>query len=205
MNRQDELRQVGRTGEAGTTRQAAIGALWILLGLLLLSAVLTYLLAPPPRPTGATGSSSAPFPRARVVTEKGDIVIELRPDAAPRHVENFIQLVRSGFYDGLIFHRVVPGFVIQTGDPTATGSGGPGYTIPAEIGLPHTKGAVGAARRPDDVNPERASSGSQFYITLDAQPHLDGGYTVFGYVVEGMDVAERIEVGDKILQIVIEE
>ncbi len=200
-----ETRQVGRTGTAGVTRQAAIGALWILVGLLVFSAIMTYLLVPPPSAASGAGGKSGAFPRARIVTEKGEIVVELRPDAAPRHVENFVELARSGFYDGLTFHRVVPGFVIQSGDPTGTGSGGPGYTIPAEIRLPHKKGALAAARLPDNVNPDRASSGSQFYITLDAQPHLDGGYTVFGYVVSGMDVAERVEVGDKILRVVVEE
>ncbi len=177
--------------------------MWIVIVLLLVSAVLTYALVPPPRPAGSSGASGE-FPRARIITEKGEIVVELRPDAAPRHVENFIRLAQSGFYNGLRFHRVVPGFVIQGGDPTGTGTGGPGYTLPAEIGLPHTKGALAAARLPDEVNPERASSGSQFYITLEAQPHLDGGYTVFGYVIEGMDVAERIEQGDLIVQVVVE-
>ena len=112
-------------------------------------------------------------------------------------------LAQNGFYDGLTFHRVEPGFVIQGGDPAGNGSGGPGYTIPAEINHLHTKGALAWARTGDEVNPERNSSGSQFYVTLDATPFLDGGYSVFGQVIEGMDVAEKIAVGDKIQKIEI--
>ncbi|MCD6124943.1 peptidylprolyl isomerase [bacterium] len=125
-------------------------------------------------------------------TDFGNIEIELRPDAAPKTVENFIKLVKQGFYNGLTFHRVIPGFVIQGGDPKGDGTGGPGYTIPAEINLKHTKGAVAMARLPDQVNPRRESSGSQFYIALDDLPQLDGAYTVFGYVIKGMDVAQKI-------------
>lgn len=126
-------------------------------------------------------------------TDFGNIEIELRPDKAPQTVANFLKLVDSGFYNNLTFHRIIPGFVIQGGDPEGTGRGGPGYTIPAEItDLKHTKGAVAMARLPDQVNPEKRSSGSQFYICLDKQPHLDNAYTVFGYVVNGMDVVEKI-------------
>lgn len=143
--------------------------------------------------------------RATIYTAKGEIVVELDPAAAPQTVNNFVFLARKGFYDGLTFHRVEPGFVIQGGDPLGTGSGGPGYTIPAEIGLPHVEGAIAMARLPDDVNPERASSGSQFYITLAPTPFLDNAYTVFGHVVEGMDVVKAIQVGDVIERISIEE
>jgi len=146
--------------------------------------------------------------RATIVTEKGNIVVELDAADAPQTVNNFVYLARQGFYDGLTFHRVEnqPGFaLIQGGDPTGTGRGGPGYTIPAEIGLPHNEGAIAMARLGDQVNPERASSGSQFYICLVPIHQLDGAYTVFGYVVEGLDVAKRIAVGDKILTIVIQE
>ena len=93
--------------------------------------------------------------------------------------------------------------MIQGGDPAGDGSGGPGYTIPAEINHLHTKGALAWARTGDEVNPERNSSGSQFYVTLDETPFLDGGYSVFGQVIEGMDVAEKIAVGDKIQKIEI--
>lgn len=142
---------------------------------------------------------------AKISTEKGEIVAELDASAAPRTVNNFVFLARQGFYDGLTFHRVEPGFVIQGGDPLGTGGGGPGYTVPAEIELEHVEGAIAMARMGDQVNPERASSGSQFYITLDETPHLDGAYTVFGEVVEGMDVVEQIAVGDEIESITIEE
>ncbi|MBN1642704.1 MAG: peptidylprolyl isomerase [Anaerolineae bacterium] len=141
--------------------------------------------------------------RATIVTPKGDIVCELYAASAPQTVNNFVYLSRSGFYSGLTFHRVEARFVIQGGDPLGRGNGGPGYTIPAEIGLAHNKGALAMARLGDQVNPDRASSGSQFYITLAETPHLDGAYTVFGQVVSGMDVVESIAVGDLIQEIVI--
>jgi len=143
--------------------------------------------------------------QATIATEKGDIVVDLDAGEAPRTVNNFVFLVREGFYDGLTFHRVEPNFVIQGGDPLGTGTGGPGYTVPAEIGLEHVEGALAMARQGDQVNPERASSGSQFYITLAPTPHLDGAYTVFGEVVEGMDVVQSIEIGDLIESVIIEE
>jgi cyclophilin family peptidyl-prolyl cis-trans isomerase len=142
---------------------------------------------------------------ATIVTGKGDIVVEMDAGEAPRTVNNFVFLAREGFYDGLTFHRVEPGFVIQGGDPLGTGTGGPGYTVPAEIGMEHVEGAIAMARRGDQVNPERASSGSQFYITLAPTPNLDGAYTVFGEVVEGMDVVQSIEIGDVIESVNIEE
>jgi cyclophilin family peptidyl-prolyl cis-trans isomerase len=142
--------------------------------------------------------------RAIVRTARGDIVCSLFADKAPQTVNNFVYLAQAGFYDGLTFHRVEPGFVIQGGDPLGTGTGGPGYTVPAELGEPHPKGALAMARLPDQVNPERASSGSQFYITLNATPHLDGSYTVFGQVVEGMSVVESTQVGDIIQSVNID-
>jgi peptidyl-prolyl cis-trans isomerase B (cyclophilin B) len=135
----------------------------------------------------------------------GDIVVELDAGAAPQTVNNFVFLARQGFYDGLTFHRVEPGFVIQGGDPTGTGAGGPGYNVPAEIQLPHVEGAIAMARRADEVNPTRASSGSQFYIALAPTPFLDGAYTVFGQVSEGMDVVQSIAVGDVIEKIIVVE
>jgi len=142
---------------------------------------------------------------AVIKTEKGDIVIKFLEQDAPKHVANFIKLAREGFYDGLTFHRVEPNFVIQGGDPKGNGTGGPGYTIPAEIKAPHVDGAVAAARLGDAVNPTKASSGSQFYICLGPQHFLDGNYTVFGQVIEGMDVARKIQKGDKMLKVTIEE
>jgi cyclophilin family peptidyl-prolyl cis-trans isomerase len=142
---------------------------------------------------------------ATISTGKGDIVVRLDAGAAPQTVNNFVFLSREGFYDGLMFHRVEPGFVIQGGDPLGNGTGGPGYTVPAEIQLPHVEGAIAMARRGDQVNPSRASSGSQFYITLAPTPFLDGGYTAFGRVVEGIDVVKSIAVGDFIEAISIAE
>lgn len=142
---------------------------------------------------------------ATISTAKGDIVVQLDAKAAPLTVNNLVFLAKQGFYDKLTFHRVEPGFVIQGGDPTGTGGGGPGYTVPAEIGLPHVEGAIAMARRADEVNPTRASSGSQFYITLAPTPFLDGAYTVFGQVIEGMDVVLSIAIGDVIEKITITE
>lgn len=141
--------------------------------------------------TGTASKSKNPI--VVLETEFGNIEIELRPDKAPQTVANFLKLVDSGFYNNLTFHRIIPGFVIQGGDPEGTGRGGPGYTIPAEItDLKHTKGAVAMARQPNQVNPEKRSSGSQFYICLGNQPHLDNEYTVFGYVINGIDVVDKI-------------
>jgi peptidyl-prolyl cis-trans isomerase B (cyclophilin B) len=142
---------------------------------------------------------------ATISTAKGDIVVQLDASAAPLTVNNFVFLANQGFYDDLTFHRVEPGFVIQGGDPAGTGGGGPGYTVPAEIGLKHVEGAIAMARQGDQVNPERASSGSQFYITLAPTDFLDGAYTVFGQVAEGMDVVQSIAVGDVIEAITIAE
>ena len=144
--------------------------------------------------------------KAILHTSKGDITVELYPKEAPLSVTNLAQLAKGGFYNNLTFHRVVPNFVVQGGDPLGTGSGGPGYTIPAEIkGNPHKhiEGALAWARTGDEVNPQRRSSGSQFYITLAPTPFLDGAYTVFGKTIAGMDVVKKISQGDKILSIEI--
>lgn len=141
---------------------------------------------------------------ATIKTAKGNIVVELYPKDAPQHVNNLVFLAREGFYNNLTFHRVEPGFVIQGGDPLGNGSGGPGYNIPPEIKAKHTKGAIAMARRggPAQTTP---SSGSQFYITLAATPFLDGQYTAFGQTIAGMDVVEKIAIGDVIQTITIEE
>jgi cyclophilin family peptidyl-prolyl cis-trans isomerase len=140
---------------------------------------------------------------AIIHTTKGDIVCQLNTQKAPLSATNFVQLAKGGFYNGLKFHRVVPNFVIQGGDPDGTGSGGPGYTLPAEIGLPHEKGALAWARLPDQVNPKKRSSGSQFYITLEKVPFLDGEYSVFGKTISGADIVHKIQQGDKINSIEI--
>jgi cyclophilin family peptidyl-prolyl cis-trans isomerase len=106
---------------------------------------------------------------------------------------NIANLGIKGFYDGLTFHRLIPGFMIQGGDPAGNGAGGPGYTVPAEIKRRHEKGSMAMARTGDNVNPERRSSGSQFYICFKPTPQLDGQYTVIGQLVEGMSVLEKLE------------
>ena len=140
---------------------------------------------------------------ATIKTEKGEIVCELFAKEAPLSVTNFKYLAENDFYKDLTFHRVVEDFVIQGGDPDGTGSGGPGYTIPAEIGNPHIEGALAWARTGDEVNPERRSSGSQFYITLKPTHFLDGAYTVFGQTVSGQDIVQKICEGDKILSVAV--
>jgi cyclophilin family peptidyl-prolyl cis-trans isomerase/predicted DsbA family dithiol-disulfide isomerase len=137
---------------------------------------------------------------ATIKTRKGDIVVELDPSAAPQTVNNFVYLSQNGFYDGLTFHRVEPGFVIQGGDPLGNGTGGPGYDLPPEIKLTHVDGAIAMARRggPPETTP---SSGSQFYITIGPQPNLDNNYTVFGVTIRGKEVVRAIQVGDVIERI----
>ncbi len=178
--------------------------------------------------------------KVRLSTNMGDMVVELYNET-PKHRDNFVKLVKEGFYNGLLFHRVIENFMIQGGDPDSRdaapkkrlGEGGPGYSIPAEIDYPqhwHKRGALAAAREGDDVNPERSSSGSQFYIvwgkiqsegemaamrqrmyeitdgefelpdeimesyeTNGGTPHLDGEYTVFGEVVEGLKIVKAIQ------------
>lgn len=141
---------------------------------------------------------------AVIETAKGTIVFKFFPADAPKTVENFKKLAGEKFYDGLTFHRVVKEprpFVIQGGDPRGDGTGGPGYTIRAEFnGRPHLEGTVAMARAAD---PD--SAGSQFYICLAPQPFLDGQYTVFGQVVEGMDVVHAIERGDGMKRVYIEQ
>lgn len=138
---------------------------------------------------------------ATMVTSKGTIALSLDAAAAPITVNNFVFLARNGFYDGLKFHRVVPGFVIQGGDPEGTGEGGPGYTIPDEkSNLPHIDGALAMAK-----TSAPNSAGSQFYITLGEQHSLDAGYTVFGQVTAGKDVPAKIALGDTITKVTIEE
>lgn len=128
------------------------------------------------------------------MTSGGKMVAELYPEVAPNTVNNFISLIQKGFYDGLIFHRVIPGFMIQGGDPDGVGMGGPGYTIPGEFSsngfandLRHSRGVLSMARTMD---PD--SAGSQFFVMVDDAPHLDGEYAAFGKVIEGMETADAI-------------
>ncbi len=128
-------------------------------------------------------------PKIVMETTMGKIVLELWPDVAPKHCQSFVYLINKGFYDSLLFHRIVPGFVIQGGDPLGNGTGGPGYNVPAEFSnKPHEDGVLSMARA-QDVN----SAGSQFFICLGRLTSLDNKYTVFGKVTEGLDVAHKIE------------
>ncbi len=137
---------------------------------------------------------------AVVTTSKGSFTIELLPDDAPLNVDNFIQLAKRGYFGGINIHRVVPNFVIQDGDPRGDGNGGPGYQIRCEINqVPYKRGAVGMALSGKDTG------GSQWFVTHSPQPHLDGGYTVFGNVVAGMDVVDNIARGDVIRSVSIME
>ena len=128
------------------------------------------------------------------MADGGVMKLELYPDIAPKTVENFVSLVQKNFYDGLIFHRVIKGFMIQGGDPEGTGMGGPGYSIPGEFSsngfennLKHTEGVISMAR---SMDPD--SAGSQFFIMHKNSPHLDGSYAAFGKIIEGMDVVNKI-------------
>jgi len=151
--------------------------------------------APPPMSIDTAKSYTA-----TIVTAKGTMVIALDAKAAPATVNNFVFLARERFYDGLGFHRVEPGFVIQGGDPKGDGTGGPGYAIADEASpLLHDDGAIGMAKSGPN------SAGSQFYITLGPQHGLDGGYTVFGKLTAGAEIARAIARGDEITSVTITE
>lgn len=144
-----------------------------------------------------------PVPKEKIImikTEFGNMYMWLYKET-PVHRENFLKLAEEGFYNGTTFHRIIEDFMIQGGDPNSKddnpnndGSGGPGYTIPAEFvdSLKNVRGAVATARTGDNVNPQKESSGSQFYINLVHNRGLDGNYTVFGFIMNGMEVADRI-------------
>jgi peptidyl-prolyl cis-trans isomerase B (cyclophilin B) len=135
-----------------------------------------------------------------IATERGDIELELYPQHAPKTVNNFVFLAREGFYDGVRFHRVIANFVIQGGDPTGTGTGGPGYKFEDEVKgnpLKHETGAISMANAGPNTN------GSQFFITHSPQPHLNSRHTVFGKVVKGQDVVNAIRQGDVMTKVTI--
>lgn len=139
---------------------------------------------------------------ASMETNRGTIELELYPEHAPVTVNNFVFLAQEGFYDGVVFHRVIPDFVIQGGDPTGTGAGGPGYQFKDETRgnpLKHETGIISMANAGPDTN------GSQFFITHSPQPHLDGRHTVFGKVVAGQDVVDAIREGDRMDKVTIRE
>lgn len=140
--------------------------------------------------------------RAVIETSRGGIELELYPQHAPKTVNNFVFLAREGFYNDVSFHRVISDFVIQGGDPTGTGRGGPGYTFPDEVKgnpLKHETGMISMA------NAGPNSNGSQFFITHSPQPHLNGRHTVFGKVVSGQEVVNAIQQGDIMLSVTIHE
>ena len=154
--------------------------------------------APPPMRIDVNKQYSA-----TIETDKGKIVLDLYAKEAPGTVNNFVFLARDGYYDGITFHRVIPNFMIQGGDPAGTGAGGPGYTIKDEVANnphKHQRGTLSMAktREPD-------SGGSQFFVTHVPTPHLDGIHTVFGQVREGQDVVDKIQKGDVMKTITIEE
>jgi len=168
----------------------SVGKTWgwmVIAGIMLLAAGSAYVQAQ---------AASGQIPRAIIETKFGSMEIRFFPDKAPKHVENFIKLAKSGFYDKTIFHRVIPGFMIQGGDPNTKdekdkskyGMGDPGYKVKAEFNdRPHVRGTVSMARSTD---PD--SAGSQFFIVVQETSHLNGKYTVFGEVVKGMEVADKI-------------
>ena len=140
--------------------------------------------------------------RAVIETSRGVIELELNPQHAPKTVNNFVFLAKEGFYDDVSFHRVIKNFMIQGGDPTGTGRGGPGYRFEDELKenpLKHETGVISMANSGPNTN------GSQFFITHSPQPHLNGRHTVFGKVVSGQDVVDAIQQGDKILRVEIRE
>ena len=140
--------------------------------------------------------------RATIETDKGTIEIKLYPEHAPKTVNNFVALARDGFYDGLVFHRVISNFMIQGGDPTGTGRGGPGYKFEDEVRdnpLKHETGSLSMANAGPNTN------GSQFFITHGPQPHLNGRHTVFGKVMNGQEAVDAIEQGDAMNRVTITE
>jgi len=152
-----------------------------------------------PRMAGAGPEVAVMLVKVRKEKKPRRVVIEMRGESAPQTVENFKDLIRRHYYDGMSFHRLFPHQLVQTGDPKSrhgesdrSGTGGPGYTVPAEIRLKLEKGSVVASRLPDAVNPTRVSNGSQFFVCIDAMPQLNGQYTVFGRVTDGLDVLDAI-------------
>jgi peptidyl-prolyl cis-trans isomerase B (cyclophilin B) len=138
--------------------------------------------------------------KVTIETDKGNIELELYPEHAPKTVNNFLFLAQDGFYDGIVFHRVISNFMIQGGDPTGSGRGGPGYRFEDECSgnpLRHERGVISMANAGPDTN------GSQFFITHGPQPHLDGRHTVFGKVTRGQDVVDAIEQGDRMRRITV--
>jgi peptidyl-prolyl cis-trans isomerase B (cyclophilin B) len=157
---------------------------------------------PAPTPEEVTAlTDRAHNSQVRIATDKGDIVFTFFPEDAPVHTAAFMKLAEEGFYDGLTFHRVEPGFVVQGGDPDGDGTGGPGYRLKAEFNdRPHVRGTVAMAR---SSNPD--SAGSQFYICLADARFLDKNYTVFGQMTDGFETLDAIRRGDKMNAVTVED
>ena len=188
-------------------RLTKISGIILLLGIPFLASCSSQ--SPEPAPTSKAKTYSSPPPMtidtnkqytATIETEKGKLVLELFASDAPVTVNNFVFLAREGFYDGVIFHRIIADFMAQGGDPTGTGMGGPGYAFADEFtDHTHVTGALSMANAGANTN------GSQFFITYAPQHHLDGKHSVFGQLVEGMDVLKKLENGDAMIRVTIEE
>ena len=200
MSRRDDgqkspRRKEPKSRQTGTwsTRKKLLIALCTAIGVVL---IVVFAIIP-----GLKGDSQSPKQyTATIETEKGDLVLELFASDVPMTVNNFVFLAREGFYDGTTFHRVIPGFMAQGGDPTGTGTGTPGYQFDDEFSEhTHVTGALSMANSGANTN------GCQFFITYAPQHHLDGKHSVFGQLIEGMDVLERLEQGDVIIRVTIDE
>ena len=153
-----------------------------------------------PNPNLSVDAEGLSAATGQIMTTKGMIQFKFYSEDAPKTVERLVELISEGFYNGLTFHRVVPNFVVQGGDPRGNGTGGSGQNLKAEFNSrKHDRGVLAMARAADPN-----SADSQFYITLSPQPHLDGQYTVFGKVTDGMDVVDQLEMGDRMTYVVIE-
>jgi len=190
-----------RQTRMGSTKKKLLIGLGVVIAVILIVVIATIpekpktYSAPPPMAIDTSKQYTA-----TIETEKGNLVLELFASDVPMTVNNFVFLARDGFYDGLTFHRVVPGFVVQGGCPIGDGTGGPGYRFDDEITEnTHVAGALSMANSGPNTN------GSQFFITYTPQHHLNGDHSVFGQLAEGMDVLERIEQGDVMIRITIEE
>jgi cyclophilin family peptidyl-prolyl cis-trans isomerase len=154
----------------------------------------------PNEPKREEKTMAEPLPQVTLQTTKGNIVMELAEDDAPNTVANFISLAEKGYYDGIVFHRVIPNFMVQGGDPTGTGTGGPGYLIADEFSpkLKHARGVISMA------NAGPNTGGSQFFITHVPTPWLDGKHAIFGKVISGLEVVDAIQQGDKMIKVTVD-
>jgi len=201
------VRLIGPVYKKGESESMTTGSLCRIAGIILVLVTLLSASCAGAAPKHDTYSAPPPMTidtskqyTATIETGKGDLVLELFASDVPLTVNNFVFLAREGFYDGTTFHRVIPGFVAQGGDPTGTGTGTPGYSFADEFTEhTHVAGALSMANSGPNTN------GCQFFITYTPQHHLDGKHSVFGQLIEGMDILEKIEQGDIMIRITIEE